>query len=408
MRKRQTKKKRRPSSTKFSPLRPLQKPRLVTTAVVIVAGGSGTRLGSQSPKAFVQISGRSILERAVGALEGWGQPYSLIVVVPGGWEQPAAELLSDSKTPAIIVPGGNTRTDSVRSGLSALPPGTTRVLIHDAARALMPVDVFDRVLLALNAGALGVVPEMPVVDTLITVDRTTQVTGDAVDRDALGAVQTPQGFHCTELRAAYAAASGDFTDDAAVMRAAGHTVVAVRGDGDGFKITYPADLHRAAQLLSPTGGQRVGTAMDVHQFDSTTPLWLAGLEWPGEPGLKGHSDGDVVVHAIVDALLQAAGLGDIGTHFGRDRPEFAGASSLVFLEHALSLVTEAGYAVSSVGVQVIGNSPQFGPRRHEAEDLLGAVIGAPVALGATTSDGLGFTGRGEGVAAIATAVLVAL
>jgi 2-C-methyl-D-erythritol 2,4-cyclodiphosphate synthase len=138
------------------------------------------------------------------------------------------------------------------------------------------------------------------------------------------------------------------------------------------------------------------------------PLWLAGLEWPGEPGLKGHSDGDVVIHAIVDALLQAARLGDIGSHFGSDRPEFAGASSRVFLEHALTLVNGAGYAVSSVGVQVIANSPKVGPRRQEAEELLSSLVGAPVALGATTSDGLGFTGRGEGAAAIATAVLHAL
>lgn len=380
----------------------------MTTAVVIVAGGSGSRLGSNIPKAFVSVAGRSLLEHALETLEGWQQPHSVIVVVPTGWEKPAADLLCAAKNPVIIVPGGDTRTESVRSGLAALPEGTTRVLIHDAARALMPTAVFDRVLDALNAGALGVVPELPVVDTLIALDRATDITGDAVNRDVLGAVQTPQGFHSAELSAAYKVATGDFTDDAAVMRAAGHTVMAVRGDGDGFKITYPADLQRAAQVLSPPGAQRVGTAMDVHQFDETVPLWLAGLEWPGEPGLKGHSDGDVVIHAIVDALLQAAGLGDIGSHFGSDRPEFAGASSRVFLEHALTLVNGAGYGVSSVGVQVIGNNPKLGPRREEAQAFLSSLVGAPVGLGATTSDGLGFTGRGEGAAAIATAVLVAL
>jgi len=380
----------------------------VSTAVVLVAGGSGTRLGSHSPKAFVQIAGRSLLERAVTNLETWDHPHTMIVVVPAGWEKAAADIVNSSSTAAVIVAGGETRTASVRSGLAALPEGTTRVLIHDAARALMPRDVFDRVLGALDAGALGVVPELPVVDTLITVDRSSQITGGAVDRDALGAVQTPQGFDSQTLLAAYEAITGDFSDDAAVMRAAGHNVVAVRGDGEGFKITYPADIQRAVQLLTLAGGPRVGTAMDVHQFDSTTPLWLAGLEWPGEAGLRGHSDGDVVIHAIVDALLQAAGLGDIGSHFGHDRPEFAGASSRVFLEKALVLVSEAGYVVSSVGVQVIANAPKLGPRRHEAEQLLSGLVGAPVALGATTSDGLGLTGRGEGAAAIATAVLIAL
>lgn len=379
----------------------------MSTAVVLVAGGGGTRLGFDSPKAFVQIAGKSLLERAVSNLEAWAHPHSLIVVVPAGWEDAAADVLRDSSQRATIVAGGETRTASVRSGLGALPAGTTRVLIHDAARAFTPTAVFDRVVSALQEGALGVVPELPVVDTLITVDRSSQVTGGALDRDALGAVQTPQGFDSQTLCAAYDAITGDFSDDAAVMRQAGHTVIAVRGDGDGFKITYPADIQRAVHLLAPEHGPRVGTAMDVHQFDPSTPLWLAGLEWPGEAGLKGHSDGDVVIHAIVDALLQAAGVGDIGSHFGSDRPEFAGASSRVFLERALVLVVQAGYVVSSVGVQVIANAPKLGPRRREAEELLSGLVGAPVALGATTSDGLGLTGRGEGAAAIATAVLIA-
>lgn len=379
----------------------------MTTSVVIVAGGSGTRLGSQTPKAFVQIAGRTLLEIAVETLEQWDHEFSMVVVVPSGWEIPATQLLSTSRGSVTVVAGGTTRTESVRHGLAVLPADTTRVLIHDAARPFMPASVAERVLAALDAGALAVIPELPVVDTLISVDRDSHLTGEAPDRDALGAVQTPQGFRCAELLAAYAGASGDFTDDAAVMRAAGHSVSAVTGDPDGFKVTYPTDLDRAAQRLSRAPVPRVGTALDVHQFDSTVPLWLAGLEWPGELGLKGHSDGDVVIHAMVDALLQAAGLGDIGSHFGSDKPEFAGARSRVFLEHAVALVTDAGYAVSSVGVQVIANSPILGPRREEAEHLLGAILGAPVALQATTSDGLGFTGRGEGAAAIATAVLVA-
>jgi 2-C-methyl-D-erythritol 4-phosphate cytidylyltransferase/2-C-methyl-D-erythritol 2,4-cyclodiphosphate synthase len=377
----------------------------VTTAVVIVAAGSGSRLGFPQPKAFVALAGSTLLEQCVRHVSTWSKPFSLIVVAPPGWETPARDLLA-STPGVIIVTGGESRTDSVRAALAALPEGTTQVLIHDAARALTPLNVFDRVSDALESGAIGVVPEIPVVDTLIRVDRASMTTGDAIDRSVLGAVQTPQGFQAAELLAAYNAVQGDFTDDAAVLRAAGHDVVAVDGDSQSFKITYPADLQRAASLLAPSGGQRVGTAMDVHRYDESVPLVLAGMKWPGEPGLAGHSDGDVVIHAIVDAILQAAGLGDLGTHFGSDRAEFAGAKSRVFLDHALSLVTDAGYMVSSVGVQVIAQAPKIGPRRLEAEMVLSELVGCPVSLTATTSDGLGFTGRGEGAAALATAVLV--
>ena len=304
-----------------------------------------------------------------------------------------------------MVAGGETRTDSVRAGLAALPADTTRVLIHDAARALMPMVVFDRVLEALDAGALGVVPQVPVVDTLISLDPVSNITGGSVDRSVLGAVQTPQGFHAATLVASYQATPGDFTDDAAVLRHTGHTVVAVEGDARGFKITYPEDLRRAELMVAPVAQVRVGTALDVHQYDSDSPLWLAGLEWPGEVGLSGHSDGDAVLHAIVDALLQAAGLGDLGEHFGTSRPEFAGATSTVFVSHALDLIRSAGYQVSSVGVQVIAQTPKIGPRRREAEAFLSALVGAPVAVTATTTDGLGFTGRNEGLAALATVVL---
>jgi 2-C-methyl-D-erythritol 4-phosphate cytidylyltransferase/2-C-methyl-D-erythritol 2,4-cyclodiphosphate synthase len=379
----------------------------VTTAVVIVAAGSGTRLGSNQPKAFVSLAGATLLEQCVTAVQAWSRPFSLVVVAPPGWETPSRQLLA-SHGDVTVVTGGETRTDSVRAGLGELPAGTTTVLIHDAARALTPVAVFDRVLDALTSGAQGVVPQIPVVDTLISVDRSSMATGDAVDRSVLGAVQTPQGFQAASLIAAYQALEGDFTDDAAVLRAAGHDVIAVDGDAMSFKITYPADLQRAASVLGGPGGQRVGTAVDVHQFDSNVPLTLAGLVWPGEDGLAGHSDGDVVIHAIVDAILQAAGLGDLGTHFGANRPEFEGANSRVFLEHALGLVKDAGYVVSSVGVQVIAQKPKIGPRRLEAQTLLSELVGCPIALSATTSDGLGFTGRGEGAAALATAVLVAI
>ena len=389
----------------------------MTTAVVIVAAGSGTRLGHRAPKAFTPVAGSSMLERCIDALNEWSVPSSIVVVVPEGWVTPAEELLAYSKNPLTVVVGGAERTDSVRAGVAALGPDVEYVLIHDAARALMPIEVFDRVLEALQAGQVGVVPHLAVVDTLITAETQAPssgsteegllVMGETVDRSALVAVQTPQGFRATELRAAFARMTETFTDDASAMREAGHQVVAVSGDPRGFKITYPEDLRRAEMLVAGPSTTRVGTALDVHQFDASEVLWLAGMEWPGEKGLAGHSDGDVVIHAIVDALLQAAGLGDLGTHFGSDRPEFEGAKSRVFLEHALSLIHEAGYRVDSVGVQIIASSPKIGPRREEAQAHLTALVGAPVALSATTTDGLGLIGRGEGAAALATAVISA-
>ncbi|MDA2980640.1 MAG: 2-C-methyl-D-erythritol 4-phosphate cytidylyltransferase [Actinomycetota bacterium] len=375
----------------------------MTTAVIIVAAGSGSRLGSPLPKAFVPVAGAPMLQRALGALTDWTRWDSLVLVVPEGYEAPAQALATGMESVHVVV-GGETRGDSVQQGLAALPEGTSYVLIHDAARALMPPEVFDRVLDALESGAKGVIPHVPVVDTLVTVGDLSSTQG-GVNRDELGSVQTPQGFGVEALVNAYASTTQEFTDDAAVLRSAGHEVLGVEGHPRGFKITYPDDLLRAESLLGSNGAPLVAVAMDVHQFDSGEPLRLAGLDWPGEPGLSGHSDGDAVLHAIVDAILNAAGLGDLGTHFGSARPEFAGANSQVFLDHTLGLLKDYGLQVSSVAVQVVAESPKIGPRREEAETTLSALVGAPVSLSATTTDGLGFTGRGEGLLAIATAVL---
>ncbi len=378
----------------------------MNTALVIVAAGSGQRLGSSLPKAFVSLGAQALLRHTLDRVSGWTVAPTVILVVPAGWEEPARALGGDVPQGVTVVRGGDTRTQSVRRGVDAIPEGIDVVLIHDAARPLMPLAVFDRVLASLSDGAEAVIPTIPVVDTLVAQSTTTGETTGGIDREQLAGVQTPQGFQTQALKAAYESVDGDFTDDAEVMRQAGHIVSSVPGDPQGFKITYPDDLARAEALVGDRRAPRVGSAMDVHAFDENSPLVLAGLEWPGEKGLSGHSDGDVVVHAIVDALLQAAGEGDLGHHFGSDRPEFAGASSQVFLEEALRLIANAGYRVSSVAVQVIGNHPKIGPRRHQAETHLSTLVGSPVTLGATTTDGLGFTGRGEGIAASATAVLV--
>ncbi|HKT57828.1 MAG TPA: 2-C-methyl-D-erythritol 4-phosphate cytidylyltransferase [Microbacterium sp.] len=381
-------------------------------AVIVVAAGSGTRLGAGAPKALVGVGARSILHHALANVFG-GPPAQVVVVAPAGHEgaalTEARDAAGDRRDLVTVVTGGDTRQSSVAAGLAALWGDVEIVLVHDAARALTPPAVFDRVAASVAGGSAAVVPVLPVVDTLKRVAGRT-VTG-AVDRSEVAAAQTPQGFRRDVLETAYRVAHAEFTDDAALVAAAGHRIDTVAGDERAFKITTPADLERAARLVAgsvPPGAPRVGVGTDVHAFGGDGDLWLAGLEWPGEPALAGHSDGDAVAHAIVDALLSAAGLGDIGTHFGTARPEFAGAHADAFLRRTAALLHEAGWAVGNVTVQVQTNRPRFAPRRAEAERVLSDALGAPVTVGATTTDGLGFTGRGDGVAATAVALVLPL
>ncbi|HEY4226094.1 MAG TPA: 2-C-methyl-D-erythritol 4-phosphate cytidylyltransferase [Pseudolysinimonas sp.] len=378
-------------------------------AVIVVAAGSGTRLGHAEPKAFVELRGASILERALRGVFASSEPAQVIVVAPSARVAEArriSEFVAGAASGNLsVVAGGETRQDSVSAGLSLLEPGVEVVLVHDAARALTPSELFDRVVRAVAPG-LGVIPALPVSDTIKRIDARERVV-DTVDRSELVHVQTPQGFPRAELVAAYAAADHAYTDDAALFSAAGHGVSVVEGEARAFKITTPWDLHRAENLLGHSGSLRTGIGLDVHAYDDGTPLWLGGLYWPDEPGLAGHSDGDAIIHAICDALLSAAGLGDLGGRFGTDDPRFADASSEVFLHETLLLVAGAGFVVVNVAVQLVANRPKLAGRRGEIEARLSELVGAPVSVAATTSDGLGFTGRGEGVSALATALLSA-
>lgn len=388
--------------------------------MIVVAAGSGTRLNGGAPKAFVGLDEHTILRHALRGV--FAAPRAqVVVVVPAGFEgaalTDAREVAGDRLDLVSVVAGGDTRQSSVAAGLRALWADVDTVLVHDAARALTPPEVFERVIAALDDGADAVIPAVPVVDTIKRVDATGAIVA-AVDRSELAAAQTPQGFRREILAEALTAADADHTDDAALVAAAGHPVITVAGDAASFKITTGPDLERARSLLatapppvapaeSMPRGPRVGIGTDVHAFGGTGTLWLAGLEWPGEAPLSGHSDGDAVAHAIVDALLAAAGLGDIGTHFGTDRPEFAGAHAEAFLAHTRNLLAEAGWRIGNVSVQVQANRPRFAGRRAESERVLSAALGgAPVSVSATTTDGLGFTGRTEGVAAFVTALVV--
>lgn len=387
--------------------------RAQTIAIIVVAAGSGTRLGAGMPKALVDLDGRSVLRHALDGVFA-AQSMHVILVAPPGHEQAVADELAkangESHRRATVVSGGETRQQSVAAGLQALRSGTDVVLVHDAARALTPAAQIDAVAAAVTADT-GVIPALAVIDTLKRVDG--DIVVDAVDRSVLAAAQTPQGFPREALEAAYAhalAAGEEHTDDAALFAAAGGAVRRIAGSEHAFKITTPTDLERARMLLHPTAVPsvpRIGVGTDVHAFGGEGNLWLAGLEWPGEQPLSGHSDGDAVAHAIVDALLGAAGLGDIGEHFGTAHPEYAGAHADVFLARTAGMLADAGFTIGNVSVQFQGNRPRFNARRREAEAALSAALGgASVSVSATTTDGLGFTGRGEGIAVTATALIL--
>jgi 2-C-methyl-D-erythritol 4-phosphate cytidylyltransferase/2-C-methyl-D-erythritol 2,4-cyclodiphosphate synthase len=389
----------------------------VDRAVVVVAAGSGTRLGIGTAKAFVPVAGQLMLARALEPLFSSSSPTLVVVVAPSALLDDCRRVVASVAGAAVaytaVVPGGTDRHGSVQAGLAVLPDSVTAVLVHDAARCLTPAAQFDRVFEAVASGAgAGYVPALPVTDTIKRVAG--DVVVETVDRSALVGVQTPQGFPLDALRRAYAVSTQSETDDAGVFQAAGGTVRFVPGDADAFKITTPWDLGRAESIVRSRASApgvpaasavRLGLGVDVHAFDAASPCRVGLLDFPGEPGLSGHSDGDAVAHAVCDALLSAGGLGDIGGTFGTADPAYAGAAGDVFVRGAVAMLLDAGLAPASVTVQVIGNRPRIGARRAEMQDALSAVVGAPVAVSGTTTDGLGFTGRGEGLAAIATALV---
>jgi 2-C-methyl-D-erythritol 4-phosphate cytidylyltransferase/2-C-methyl-D-erythritol 2,4-cyclodiphosphate synthase len=379
-------------------------------AVIVLGAGNGTRLGRNEPKAFVHLAGRPTLSRALEAVFAMEETTQVIITVPPTFIPIARQLARsvpggrDHETTVIL--GGSTRQESVAAALQFLEPSVVVVLVHDAARPLTPSLVFDSVAAEVLITGAGVVPGLPVADTIKRTNDAGLVV-ETVDRSVLMAVQTPQGFPRAQLVAAHEAAEEEFTDDAALVAAAGFPVSVIAGDQLAFKITTAWELRRAEQLFtaSAASGIRVGTGTDAHAYDETKPLWLAGLHWPDEVGLRGHSDGDVVSHAICDAMLSAAKLGDLGSVFGTSDPKFEDAHGDVFLRETLFLIREAGFEVGNVSVQLIGNRPMVSRRRVEAEELLSGILGASVSIAGTTSDALGFTGRGEGMVAIATALV---
>ena len=377
-------------------------------AVILVAAGDGSRLQAGLPKALVKISDQTLLEHA---LENILKVTGLVQIVVASHEDRVEEFeaiareFAGDKVALAFTPGGLSRQGSIQNALSALTTTADIVLIHDAARCFTPVEVFERVASAVAETGSSVIPVLPVVDSIKTVNQ--DLVLGTVDRDELRIAQTPQGFRREQIISAYENAHSDYTDDASLVLAQGAMVSYVAGDKMAFKITVQADLEYAELLLGSNKEQRTGIGTDVHRFseDSNKPLYLGTILWPGEVGLEGHSDGDALAHAVVDALLAAAGLGDIGSNFGVDKPEYKGANGSVFIAETLRLLSESGWRVTNVSVQLIGNKPKLSPRRVEVEKALSALVGAPVSVGATTTDGLGFLGSSEGVGAVATALI---
>jgi 2-C-methyl-D-erythritol 4-phosphate cytidylyltransferase/2-C-methyl-D-erythritol 2,4-cyclodiphosphate synthase len=376
---------------------------LPKSAAIIAGAGMGHRLGAEIPKALIQIQGITLLERAFISLSKVVD--EIIITAPAGYEEQFKAIVGQS---AEVVTGGVLRSDSIRVALKALSPSVESVLIHDAARALASSALAARVLDELRSGQSAVIPVLKVIDTIKEIDRDGFVRATP-DRSSLVAAQTPQGFNRQVLERAHSA-SDDATDDAALVEAIGVKVKTIEGEASAFKITTKEDIGQALLLLSPSNRNfKVGLGVDAHAFssDQDRKLWLAGLLWPEQIGVDGYSDGDVAAHAICDALFSAAGLGDLGSNFGVDDPKYQGASGETLLKEALKKITSAGYEIGNVSVQIVCDKPKIGPRRAEAIKALSKALGgAEVSVSATSTDGLGFTGQGLGISALATALLI--
>ncbi|MBD3730597.1 MAG: bifunctional 2-C-methyl-D-erythritol 4-phosphate cytidylyltransferase/2-C-methyl-D-erythritol 2,4-cyclodiphosphate synthase [Sphingomonadales bacterium] len=376
-------------------------PALPPFAAVIVAAGKGLRAGQPLPKQFAHWNGKPVLRHSAEALLAAGAA-PLVVAIPENGEEAARSALGG--VPGIrLVTGGATRQDSVRAALETLATdGAPYVLIHDAARPTLPLAVIERLLAALERRP-GAIPVLPVVDSL-AYDEGGLMAG-AAPREQLRRVQTPQAFRFADILAAHRAWNGttDAGDDAQVLRAAGGEVALVDGDEALRKLTFAEDFMDCQPAI------RVGTGFDVHRLVPGEELWLCGLKIDHDKGLAGHSDADVAFHAVVDALLGAAGEGDIGQHFPPSDAQWKGAPSSRFVEHAVKLVGDAGYRVGNIDLTIICEAPKIGPHRLAMRDRLAELAGvhsAQVNVKATTTEQLGFTGRGEGIAAQAAVTIV--
>lgn len=374
----------------------------MSIAAIIVAAGRGERAGKGVPKQRRRLAGRPVFQWSAEAFGSHSDIDQTILVVPAG-EQDIYQLACPDGT--IIVAGGQTRTESVQSGLAACAQDTTElVLIHDAARPGLSEGMISNLIEALD-DADAAAPALKIIDAL---KRTQDHIVKDLDRENLYRVQTPQAFKFDRIQSALST-PGDYVDDLAAIEASGGRVTLIPGDERLAKITYPEDISNLERLLTPMhSAPRLGTGFDVHAFEPGNQVTLCGIDIPHNQTLSGHSDADVAWHALTDAILGAAALGDIGDHFPPSDPQWKGTASVVFLKHAVKVAREAGWQLSSCDLTIICEAPKVKPHREamrqRTADVTGLSLDA-VSVKATTTEGLGFTGRGEGIAAQASAVL---
>lgn len=378
--------------------------RRADTIAIIVAAGRGERAGLAMPKQFAPLGDRPLFAHSHAALSRHPAIGRVMVVVAPGQDA----LVDGDAARDVRAIGGAERIDSVRAALEAIAAegGARRVLIHDAARPFVPAAVVDRLLAALDDRAgnekAGAVPVLPVVDTL------TRENGSAVDRTGLWRIQTPQAFRFDAILDAHRRwpAGEPATDDAGMARRMGYEVTMVEGDAALEKVTGPGDLERAAARLATE--TRSAGGFDVHRLEDGEELWLGGVLIPHHQGLSGHSDADVALHAITDAVLGCIAAGDIGTHFPPSDPQWKGARSDRFLRHARALVEQRGGRVRFVDLTILCEAPKIGPHRAAMQARIAEILALTpdrVSVKATTTERLGFTGRGEGIAAQAMATV---
>ena len=370
-------------------------------AAILVAAGSGSRFGGETPKQFTQLAGKPVIRHAAEAL----LPH-VTVLQPVGEAGPIEQALAGLAT-LPPVPGGVTRQASVAAGLEALVPHTPDVvLVHDAARPFLPPGTIPALLAALRTHD-GAIPAVPVADTLKRVQNGRIVT--TVSRDGLYRAQTPQAFRYQLLRALHGTKGGTATDDASLLEMAGHPVAIVAGADDNIKLTYAEDRVRLERALLPTLSPRIGTGFDVHAMEAGRPLILCGITVPHDRGLAGHSDADVGIHALCDAIYGALAEGDIGRHFPPSEAAWKDADSARFLVHAAGRIAARGGMLANADVTLICERPKITPHAPAMIARLAGLLGVDpgrISVKATTTERLGFTGRGEGIAAQAVATVL--
>lgn len=370
-------------------------------AVIIAAAGSGKRMGGGVPKQFLEIEGKTVLVKTAVAFSRNQYIDSIFVVTGKDYLETTNTLLKDLEKFQGAVCGGSERQDSVMAGLKILPDDIEYVLVHDGARPFVTQEVIDRVIFdtVLTGAAIAAVP---VKDTIKTIEAEGKTFEKTLDRSRLRSIQTPQGFEVKLLKSAYEAAfnSGFYgTDDAVLVERLGHKIYYSKGDYKNIKITTKEDMPMET---------RIGTGYDVHKFAENRKLIMGGVEIPHSRGLLGHSDADVLVHAVMDALLGAAGLGDIGKHFPDTDDKYKGISSLKLLEHVGGLLKEQGYSVGNIDSTIIAQEPKMAPFIEQMKINIAETLKIrhnKVNVKATTTEKLGFTGRGEGIAAEAVCIL---